>query len=204
MSRVGRDATSRTAAALKTLPSINAPITVSSGVRVGLTRFTLRPGTKSGSSADGFFEDKACAPGFNGGTVFCNAFRIAFSNGGSSDGSERIASPFSTVLDISFAVLASMGEYSRRAAPNIEVRMTVREGGVATDGSSLGVKGVGPGLRSEGANPPLRAVAAAMSFRSFVRRKMEKLVCCKKMSGDSLLVSRSRRYWSWRNRFRSE
>lgn len=80
----------------------------------------------------------------------------------------------------------------------------MRDGGVVMEGSSLGVKGVGPGLRRDGAKPPLRAVAAAMSFRSFVRRRMEKLVCCKKMSGESLLAPRSRRYWLYRNRFRSE
>jgi len=82
--------------------------------------------------------------------------------------------------------------------------MTVSDGGMVMEGSLLGVKGVGPGLRREGAKPPLRAVAAAMSFRSFVRREMEKLLCCKKTSGDSLLVSRSRRYWLYRNCFRSE
>jgi len=171
-----------------------------------LARFTLLPGTKSGSSADGFFDDEARAfsPGFSGGTDLCNAFRIAFSVGGSREGNERIARPFSTVLEISVAVLASMEEKSRRAAPKTEVRITVRDGGVVMEGSLLGAKGVGPGLRREGAKPPFRAVAAAMSFRSFVRRGIENLVCCKKMSGDSLLVSRSRRYWLYRNRFRSE
>lgn len=112
MSNVGRDATSRTAAALKTLPSISAPMTINSGVGVGLARFTLRPGMKSGSSAGVFFDDETCVafPGFKGGTDFCNAFRIAFRVGGSSDGSERTARPFSTVFEIAFVVLASMGE----------------------------------------------------------------------------------------------
>lgn len=153
-----------------------------------------------------FFDDEAfdTSPGFNGGIVLCNALRIAFSVGGSKVGSERIARPFSTVLEMSFVVLASMWEKLRKAAPKTEVRMTVREGGVVMEGSLLGVKGVGPGLRREGANPPFRAVAAAISFRSFVSREIEKLLCCKKMSGHSLLVSRSRRYWLYKNCFRSE
>ena len=120
------------------------------------------------------------------------------------DGNEKITRPFSTALEMSFAVLASMEEKSCRAAQKIEAQMTVKDGGVVMEGWLLGAKGVGPGLRREGAKPPFRAVAAAMSFRSFVRCGIENLVCCKKMSGDSLLILRSRRYWLYRNRFCSE
>jgi len=84
-------------------------MTANSGVRVGLTRLTLRPGTKSGSSADGFLDGTfAFSPDFDGGTDFCNALRIAFNVGGSSDGSERTARPFSTVPEMALAVFASI------------------------------------------------------------------------------------------------
>jgi hypothetical protein len=82
--------------------------------------------------------------------------------------------------------------------------MIVREGVVSRLGSLLGAKCVGPGFSKDGAKPPLREAAAAISFLSFVKRGIENLSCWRKMRGHCELVSRIRVYWWKRYALRSE